>query len=231
MAAAILIDLFGWYKNKAPESGILTCSLYETIPTRGAIVVDAGSANPGVPNCDPIPIDANHGDICKFNTKDDFGYLAIKNFIEETLDSAGIDASDQATIDDLEYYISSVKGDRLSLAQKLELGGRSEKEISAAEAEKERIFKLIRRNAVSTSARKKYRQFLSEVLTLFRLYVAPLVRSGADERLVNDIIHSKLLDPLSQKVGINDLFNLADMHSAIYYLTGNCHIDWAKNND
>jgi pimeloyl-ACP methyl ester carboxylesterase len=230
-AGAMLVELHGWYQNKAPSSGISSCALYETMPTKGAIVVDAGSANPGVPNCDPIPIDANHSDICKFETKNDLGYLAIKHFIEEIFDSDGIDATDHSTVDDLEYYINSVKGDRLSLAQKLEIGGKGEKEIGDAEAEKERIFKLVRRNAVSPSARKKYRQFLSEVLTLFRLYVSPLIRSGAHENIVNDVIHSKLLIPLSHKVDINDLFNIADVHSAIYYLTGNCHIDWAKNDD
>jgi pimeloyl-ACP methyl ester carboxylesterase len=230
-AGEILIELHDWYRNKVPLSGICSCALYETIPTKGAIVVDAGSANPGVPNCDPIPIDANHSNICKFKTRDDFGYLAIKNFIEEVFETDGIDTTDHSTVDDLEYYINSVKGDRLSLAQKLEVGGKSEHEIGDAEAEKERIFKLVRRNAVSASARKKYRQFLSEVLTLFRLYVSPLIRSGADESIVNDAIHSKLLVPLSQQVGTNDLFNIADIHSAIYYLTGNCHIDWAKRDD
>lgn len=230
-AGEILIDLHDWYRNKAPSSGISSCALYETIATKGAIVVDAGSANPGVPNCDPIPVAANHSNICKFKTKDDLGYLAIKNFIEEVFDTDGIDTTDQSTVDDLEYYISSVKGDRLSLAQKLKVGGKSELEIGDAEAEKERIFKLVRRNAVSASARKKYRQFLSEVLTLFRLYVSPLIRSGADENIVNEAIHGKLLVPLSQQVEKNDLFNIADIHSAIYYLTGNCHIDWAKNDD
>ena len=230
-AGAMLVDLNVWYQNKAPSSGISSCALYETIPTKGALVVDAGSANPGVPNCDPIAIDANHSDICKFNTRHDFGYLAIKNFIEEIFDTDGVDITDHSTVDDLEYYINSVKGDRLSLAEKLEIGGKSEHEIGDAEAEKERIHKLVRRNAVSASARKKYRQFLSEVLTLFRLFVSPLIRSGADESIVNDVIHSKLLHPLSQKVGTNDLFNIADVHSAIYYLTGNCHIDWKKNDD
>jgi len=230
-AGAILVDLYGWYQNKAPVSGISTCALYETIATKGVIVVDAGSANPGVPHCDPIPIDANHSNICKFKTKEDLGYLAILNFLEEIFDIEGINTTDLSSVDDLEYYISSVKGDRLTLAEKLKIGAKGASEIYDAEAEKERIHKLVRRNAVSASARKKYRQFLSEVLTLFRLNVSPLIRSGADELVINDVIQAKMLDPLSKKVGINDLFNIADIHSAIYYLTGNCHIDWAKQHD
>ena len=230
-AGDILIDLYGWYQNKAPSSGISSCALYETMATGGVIVVDAGSANPGVPQCDPIPIDANHSDICKFKTKDDLGYLAILNFLEEIFDSARIDATDNSSVDDLEYYISSVKGDRLTLAEKLKIGGKGQNAIDDAEAEKERIHKLVRRNAVSASARKKYRQFLSEVLTLFRLNVSPLIRSGVDELVINDVVQTKLLDPLSKKIEINDLFNIADIHSAIFYLTGNCHIDWAKQDD
>jgi len=230
-ANAVLTELHGWYQGKAPTSGVSTCALYETMPTKGVTIVDSGSANPGVPNCDPVPIDANHVDICKFHDKEQLGFLSINNFLEEVFDAASIDTSDHSSLDDLEYYISTVKGDRLTLAEKLEIGGKGDREIDDAEAEKERIHKLVRRNAISASARKKYRQFLSEILTLFRIHVAPLIRSGEDEITVNSAIHAKLLEPLSAKVGANDLFNIADIHSAIFYLTGNCHIDWAKTND
>lgn len=230
-AGAMLVDLNTWYKNKAPAAGIKTCAFYETINTNGAMVVDAGSANPGVPDCDPIPIDANHRDICKFAHRDELGYVCIKNFLEELFQTGGLKVDDEVSVDDLEYYISTVKGNRLSLAEKLEEGGKCDQEIDEAEAEKERIHKMVRRNAISGSARQKYRQFLSEVLTLFRVHIAPLIRSGADEVMVNAAIHSKLLAPLSEKQASNDLFNIADIHSAIYYLTGNCHISWSKPND
>lgn len=230
-AGAMLVDLNTWYKNKAPGAGVKTCAFYETMSTSGAMVVDAGSANPGVPDCDPIPIDASHRDICKFGHTDEFGYVCIKNFLEELFDAGGLNVDDDVSVDDLEYYISAVKGDRLSLAEKLENGGKSVQEVEEAEAEKERIHKMVRRNAISGSARRKYRQFLGEVLTLFRVHISPLIRSGADDFMVNTAIHSKLLAPLSEKQTSNDLFNITDIHSAIYYLTGNCHINWNKPND
>jgi len=230
-ANELILDLGNWYKNRAPASGILSAAFYETMKTNGAMVVDAGSANPGVANCDPIAVDANHQEICKFGHPDDFGYVCILNFLDELLSARRIDASDSHSIDDLEYYIETVKGDRLSLAEKLKIGGKSQKEIDDAAAEKERIHMKVRRNVISPSARKKYRQFLSEVLTLFRIHIAPLIRAGAEEVVVNNAIHSKLLEPLSLKEAANDLFNIADVHSAIYYLTGNCHIDWKKNDD
>lgn len=230
-ANAVLMELYTWYQGKIPAANIGTCALYETMETKGALVVDAGSANPGVPNCDPVPIDANHINICKFNNKEQLGYLTIANFLEDIFSTFSIDTTDHASLDDLEYYISTVKGDRLSLSEKLTVGGKSAYEINAAEAEKERIHKLIRRNVVSSSARKKYRQFLSEVLTLFRIHVAPIIRNGADEIEINNVIQEKMLSPLSEKEISNDLFNIADIHSAIYYLTGNCHIDWEKQND
>lgn len=157
--------------------------------------------------------------------------MCIKNFLEELFEFERLDVADQVSVDDLEYYISTVQGDRLSLAEKLEKGGKCDQEIDDAEAEKERIHKMVRRNAISGSARQKYRQFLSEVLTLFRVHIAPLIRSGADEVAVNTAIHSKLLAPLSEKQALNALFNVADIHSAIYYLTGNCHINWTKPHD
>jgi len=226
-----ILDLGTWYKNKAHASGVRSAAFFETMKTNGAMVVDAVSADPGVADCDPIGVDANHQDICKFGHPEDFGYVCILNFLDELFLEQRLDASDSHSIDDLEYYIETVKGDRLSLAEKLEIGGKSEKEIDDAAAEKERIHMKVRRNVISASARRKYRQFLSEVLTLFRIHIAPLIRAGADEAAVNSAIHSKLLQPLSEKESSNDLFNIADVHSAIYYLTGNCHIDWKKNDD
>jgi hypothetical protein len=54
---------------------------FETQPTRGVHVVDAGSANPGLPGHRPIPVDANHIDICKPNDRSDVVYGQVARFI------------------------------------------------------------------------------------------------------------------------------------------------------
>ena len=60
---------------------------YETQPTRGVHVVDAGSADPGIPGQAPIPVDANHIDICKPTDRSDLVYGQIKRFITSIRDT------------------------------------------------------------------------------------------------------------------------------------------------
>lgn len=225
-ASSTVMELYTWYQAKSCANGIKTCALYETVKTKGVMVVDAGSANPGVAECEPVAIVANHSDICKFSNKDDHGYLEIVNFIEEIFSDNDIKTEIEVTVDDLEYYLNSVKKNRKTLSEKLTDGKRSAAEIYEAEQEKERISKLVMRNQNSNTARAKYRQYLSDVLVSFRLHVAPLVRSGANELEVNQAISKQVIAPLLLKSHDNSLFNMADIQGAIYYLTGNCHIEW-----
>lgn len=60
---------------------------YETRPTRGVQVVDAGSANPGLPGRRPIPVDANHIDIAKPIDRAKLVYGQVKRFITNIRDA------------------------------------------------------------------------------------------------------------------------------------------------
>ncbi|MEV7099746.1 hypothetical protein AB0M80_43715 [Amycolatopsis sp. NPDC051045] len=54
---------------------------YETQPTRGVQVVDADSANPGLPGQRPIPVDADHIGICKPADTGGVVYGQVKLFV------------------------------------------------------------------------------------------------------------------------------------------------------
>jgi hypothetical protein len=82
---AYLLDLTAWYSRNARRLGIRTLSYYEKERTKGLIVVDAGSADPRVEDCNPIPCDANHQDICKPRTRTDPVYLGVLRFVESLL--------------------------------------------------------------------------------------------------------------------------------------------------
>ncbi|WP_125677076.1 tetratricopeptide repeat protein [Amycolatopsis sp. WAC 04182] len=71
------------YRNWAvhPTTNIDHKIFYETRPTKGVQVVDAGSADPGIPGQTPIPVDADHIDICKPSAPSDLVYSQVKRFI------------------------------------------------------------------------------------------------------------------------------------------------------
>ena len=63
--SAQLRDLNSWFSNKF-EPGQLSLKCYsETLKTKGVLVVDEASSNVNIRGVTPIPIDANHIDICK----------------------------------------------------------------------------------------------------------------------------------------------------------------------
>ncbi|MFI6302857.1 hypothetical protein ACIBCH_13375 [Amycolatopsis thailandensis] len=69
------------YRNWAvhPATDIRHKIFYETRPTKGVQVVDAGSADPGIPVQTPIPVDADHIGICKPGVPGDLVYGQIRD--------------------------------------------------------------------------------------------------------------------------------------------------------
>lgn len=70
-----------WYRNNAELIGVETLSFYETVPTKGLMVVDQAEANPGIRGAKTIPVDADHIGICKPQSKSDITHLALVQFL------------------------------------------------------------------------------------------------------------------------------------------------------
>jgi len=81
-AAEPLLDLNNWYRANSTKLGIDTVVFRETDKTGGVLVVDEISSDPGITGVMPIPIDANHIEICKLNSSD-LAYKTIRNSMEE----------------------------------------------------------------------------------------------------------------------------------------------------
>jgi pimeloyl-ACP methyl ester carboxylesterase len=82
-----LQNLGDWFRQNIVKLNINVASYYETEPTKGAIVVDSMSANPGVIGCVPVGVDSNHINICKPSDKDSLVYRGVKFFIDEIISS------------------------------------------------------------------------------------------------------------------------------------------------
>ena len=76
-----LRDLGIWFTDNARRLEIDVLTYAETKKTKGYLVVDASSANPGVESVRPIPFDADHFEICKLSGTGDLRYKQVKKFV------------------------------------------------------------------------------------------------------------------------------------------------------
>jgi predicted alpha/beta hydrolase family esterase len=80
-----LRNLNYWYRSNAKALGIVTEVYYEQQSTKGLLIVDETSSDPGIDQVVPMPWDADHLTICKFSTREEPLYLRLRQFIESFL--------------------------------------------------------------------------------------------------------------------------------------------------
>jgi hypothetical protein len=84
-----LLELNTWYRENHSLLGVATMVFFENQPTKGlGIVVDRGTADPGLEGVIPIGLDADHQGMCKPLSRDDPIYKRTLNFIRSTLTTA-----------------------------------------------------------------------------------------------------------------------------------------------
>jgi tetratricopeptide (TPR) repeat protein len=82
------------YRSLAEErrAGLRHLAFYEMTNTSLGQIVAPDSADPGLPNCRPVPIPADHRELAKPKRRDDLVYLEARRFVTElveTIDVAG----------------------------------------------------------------------------------------------------------------------------------------------
>lgn len=84
-----LYDLNLWFRdNFKGEVSVY----FETLPTAGIMVVDTNSSDPGMPCVRPVPVEADHIEICKPATADELVYVDSKSLIEQVFFCKTIEA-------------------------------------------------------------------------------------------------------------------------------------------
>jgi NB-ARC domain len=84
-----LLELNTWYRENHSLLGVATMVFFENQPTKGlGIVVDRGTADPGLEGVIPIGLDADHQGMCKPLSRDDPIYKRTLNFVRSTLTTA-----------------------------------------------------------------------------------------------------------------------------------------------
>jgi len=84
--APLLQNLNQWYRHYASNEQIDTHVFYASRKTNGLVVVDAASADPGIPGATPIPLDADHISISKPESPKNLLYVYLLRIVDDFLD-------------------------------------------------------------------------------------------------------------------------------------------------
>ena len=78
-----LLDVAARYRDYVTATRLPQLIFAERQKTKGLLIVDPASSDPGLPFFTPVPVDASHIDICKIGERDNDVYSRILDFIQE----------------------------------------------------------------------------------------------------------------------------------------------------
>lgn len=152
-------------------------------------------------------------------------YLKLTEEFEKELDNDDIEFVE--FIDKIQHFTTNIDSNIIGLKQKLIDGG-FEADFEWAQRMKQYYFMKLTSNNLSKATQKIHAYILARVCVLFNLHIKGAINDGVEKRDVRDLIMSKVIDPLQEMLGENNVLDLYedDITAMIYFLTGNCHIRW-----
>jgi len=138
------------------------------------------------------------------------------------------------TMESLIYYLTILDG--IGAEKKLADGGFDENEVISAIRKKEKYAKRLEKNKFFKSAQWIDSQLFAKIKMDFEAFVLPVIKQGHSKELILKEVVIKVVQPVLDLLnleGENDDFlnyNADDIFGMVYYLTGQCHINW-KNYD
>ena len=192
-----------------------------------AEIVDAKSADPGVNATMPIPIDADHLNICKPSGRNSVIYLSIRRKLKKLLlTTSAAELKGPASFDDDALGAESSR-DRRDLLEKMTAAGR-EHEYGFANDSQNKFARAFVQQGLKTASANLYSNLLADIEQRFQsLVYHPLICVGADNATVLKAVQTHVVDPLSVKY-TNKNATAKTIMNALYFLTERCHIRWDK---
>lgn len=139
------------------------------------------------------------------------------------------DCVQQEFIEELQDYMKRVPGhEQRDLEHKLSAAKRDDL-IANAKRLKEKFAKKLYKHTFSPMAQKIFVQILSIINSSFHLKIKPMIRENKSSRLVDNAIYDEIVNSVYSEVGNSELeIDMDHIHGMLYYLTGNCYIEWEK---
>jgi protein SERAC1 len=213
-----LNELNEFYRAAAKQRPIKTVVYYEKFKMKGSVlVVTPASADPGVADTVPIPVDADHESICKPSSKNSVVYLGVKKNLQAVM---------PRPLDEPTSREARAITDRRDLLQKL-IDANREHEYTKANEMQSRFAREYYRLGLHTPAKQQIDALLSEVEQRFILHVyhAKICHHATDEEIM-EAVQSKVIDPVAAKRTASGYGDPLQVMQALYYLTEQCFISW-----
>jgi len=139
------------------------------------------------------------------------------------------DEAFRAVIDSLQYFLDpSAPDTSFDLETKLSAAKR-ENDLSEATALKELFAKKLARHQLSPAAQQIFAWALGHLQISFQVHVRPMIISGEAPAAIDKVVFDKVIRPTIAELEDNVLIlNYQELRGMLYYLTGNCHIEWHR---
>lgn len=151
----------------------------------------------------------------------------LRQIAEETKQKAASDSDYAEFIDSLNHYAVSIDdGPVIGLEGKLQSGGRDDLLAEALRC-KELFAQKLYRNQPSEQMQILFVNVLAKINTVFDHKIKPLIIAGDSNASISAAILDELIEPLFDDIGGTELRITHDeIRGMLYFLTGNCHINW-----
>ncbi|MCF8089744.1 MAG: hypothetical protein K9L23_17005 [Desulfotignum sp.] len=132
-------------------------------------------------------------------------------------------------IDELQDYMKRVPGhEQRNLEEKLVSAERDDL-IASAKLLKEKFAKKLYKHTFSPVAQKIFVHILSMINCSFQLKIKPLIYEDKPASVVDKAIFDEIVQAVYFEVGNSELgINMDYIQGMLFYLTGNCYINWEK---
>lgn len=132
--------------------------------------------------------------------------------------------------EELSFLNTQVQNEKvIGLEAKLIAGNKQAIIDYALDLKQKFYMKLMRTSQYSLVAQDINIYILSKIKRTFIMEVFTLICQGESDLKINMLISERIINPVKVDLGIN-LFKYTeeDIMGMIFYLTGNCHLKWAK---
>ena len=132
-------------------------------------------------------------------------------------------------ISDLQHYTTSVHPEKqIDLKAKLEMANRAD-EYTEALFLKEQFAKQLYKNGLSEQAQVAYVHILSKLKLDFQLKIKPRIKESASLTEIGECLHQIINEMYGELAGTPLEQEIGSVHGMLYFLTGNCHIEWTAS--
>jgi hypothetical protein len=152
----------------------------------------------------------------------------LRSLLSKAAKELATDERYSECVNGLQRYLIEPPDERRDLRGKLSDAGR-EKEVRKALELKEHFVKMLNKHVFSESAQLVYAHLLGKIETVFDHKVQPLMTGEGSELPANHAIAEEIVEPLADEVGAGNVLEIGhpEIRGMIYFLTGNCHLEWA----